>query len=124
MIQFLAVFLGGGFGCIARYQTNLYFLSRNQLGSFPTGTFVANVVGCLLIGIFAGISEKYTLPKEINLFIVPGLLGGFTTFSAFGLETFSFLKRGEPRLAFIYGFSSVLFGVFAVLLGFFATKKL
>lgn len=85
---------------------------------FPFSTFAVNVAGCLVAGVLAGMVEKYELfSPEARLFLFTGLLGGFTTFSAFGLETMYLLRRGEPWVAAAYVGASVLLGIVAVWLG-------
>ncbi len=97
MNAYLAVMIVGAFGCAARMGMSA-FLSEKYSVTFPIGTLVVNIVGCLLIGIFSGITRP-----EGGLFIHPvirqavmiGFLGGFTTFSSFGLQTIALLSDRE-----------------------------
>lgn len=85
---------------------------------FPWGTFTVNLLGCLVIGLLSGLAEKFDwLSPSLRLFLLTGLLGGFTTFSAFGLETVFLLRRGEVLLAAAYAAASVLLCIAAVWLG-------
>lgn len=116
--EYLFVGFGGMLGSIARYMGSSYFLHAFPNAKFPWGTFFVNIVGCVLIGIVAGLTERLTYyNSEIRLAVITGLIGGFTTFSAFGLETFQLLKDGAIITAFIYAFCSIALGVVCVYLG-------
>jgi CrcB protein len=100
MKSLLLVGLGGAFGAIARYQLSTWVLQRLEGWRFPLGTFVVNVLGCLIAGLLAGLVAKHELfAAEMRLLLFTGVLGGFTTFSAFGMETVMLLKRGELLIA-------------------------
>jgi fluoride exporter len=117
MNGFLAVFLGGGVGAAARHGVNL--LSA-QMGSsrFPWGTLAINVLGSLLIGILAEwFALRIQLPQSLRLFLIPGVLGGFTTFSAFSLEVGLLMERGQTAAAAGYVLASVFAGVGAMFAG-------
>jgi CrcB protein len=116
MNAYLWVGLGGFLGSVARHAVAVA-LPASAAGRFPAATFAVNCLGCLLIGAVAGLAARTTLPDSLRLFLVPGLLGGFTTFSAFGLESLGLLRRGELGIALMYVLGSVLVGVFAVWLG-------
>lgn len=116
MKQVLLVFLGGGLGSALRYLISkpLNIVFHN----FFLGTFLVNIVGCLLIGIILGFSAKNNLLTSNNtLFLATGFCGGFTTFSAFAFEKHGLLKNGELFYFSIYTISSVVVGVLAVALG-------
>ena len=118
MTNILLVGLGGFIGSVARYKLGGWVLHLTVQEKFPFGTFAVNVAGRLVAGVLAGLVEKHDLfSAETRLFLFTGLLGGFTTFSAFGLETMFLLRRGEPWVAAIYAGASVLLGVIAVWLG-------
>jgi CrcB protein len=118
MTNILLVGLGGFIGSVARYKLGGWVLHLTVHEKFPFGTFAVNVAGCLVAGVLAGLVEKHELfSAETRLFLFTGLLGGFTTFSAFGLETMFLLRRGEPWVAATYVGASVLLGVIAVWLG-------
>jgi fluoride exporter len=114
---YLIVFLGGGLGSAARHGVNV--LSVQYLGtSYPIGTFCINVLGSLLIGILAeGFALKANLPANMRLFLITGILGGFTTFSAFSLEIGLLYERGEILAAITYAVTSVTCGVLALFAG-------
>lgn len=114
--QLLWVGLGGFCGSILRYQIGLG-LTRFS-GAFPLATLTINLTGCFLIGILAALGEKRgILTSETRLFLMTGFLGGFTTFSTFGLETFALLRAAKPGLALLYIGLSVSGGVLMVALG-------
>ncbi|NDV16174.1 fluoride efflux transporter CrcB [Muricauda sp. TY007] len=116
MKQALLVFLGGGIGSVLRY---LISKPLNPLfHNFFLGTFLVNIIGCLLIGLFLGLSAKGNLLSHNNtLFLATGFCGGFTTFSAFAFEKHTYLKNGELLNLAIYMISSIGIGVLAVVLG-------
>ena len=119
MRSILVVALGGAFGSIARLKLSGWVLHRTVEWKFPLGTFVVNVIGCLVIGILGGLVAKADLfSPAARLFLFTGVLGGFTTFSAFGLETFYLMRRGELLVAGTYVVGSVLVGLIALWLGF------
>lgn len=117
MPPLLYVGLGGFLGSIARYALSS-LLQPSASGRFPVGTFTVNVLGCLVVGVLAGIAERYDLwSPSVRLFLFTGCLGGFTTFSAFGLETVALGRRGELAVAALYAGGSVALGLAAVWLG-------
>jgi CrcB protein len=112
MKALLIVGLGGGIGSIARYMLSVWVLQHTPSWRFPVGTFAVNLIGCFIAGIVLGLAEKRGLfADEWSVFLFVGLLGGFTTFSAFGLETVGLLRRGETGFAATYVVLSVLCGV-------------
>jgi CrcB protein len=114
----LLVALGGAVGSVARYRLSGYVLHHTIDWRFPAGTFAVNVIGCLIAGALAGLAEKHSLLNaDARLLLFTGLLGGFTTFSAFGLETMLLLKRGEVLVAGANVFLSVAAGLLALWLG-------
>ncbi len=113
----LLVGLGGGIGSMARYICQRWFANL-IVHPFPWGTFVVNVVGCFLIGIFWGISFKSFEENESwKLFLMTGLCGGYTTFSAFTLEGVGLLKEQKLALFFLYMAGSVVAGLLATYIG-------
>lgn len=112
------VALGGAMGSVARFILYQLISQPLSLWVFPIATFVINVVGCLLIGILAGVGERFEwLTTDLRLLLITGLLGGFTTFSAFGLETFALIRRDELMVALAYSVLSVVVGLVFVWLG-------
>ena len=115
MKQTLIVGLGGFLGSILRYKLGGLILHHSQSWRFPLSTFTVNVLGCLTIGILAGLAERRDLfSADTRLFLFTGLLGGFTTFSAFSYEGVYLLRRGEPTIALLYALLSVVVGFGAV----------
>ena len=118
MVKVLLVGIGGFIGSIARYKLGGWLLHLTAQEKFPYSTFAVNLMGCLVVGILAGLAEKHEMfAPDARLFLFTGLLGGFTTFSAFGLETVFLLRRGEPWVAALYVVASVLLGLVAVWVG-------
>ena len=114
----LLVALGGAMGSVARYKLSGLVLHHTVDWRFPAGTFLVNVLGCLVAGILAGLAEKHDLiSADARLLLFTGVLGGFTTFSAFGLETMFLLKRGEIAIAAANVIVSVVAGLLALWLG-------
>jgi CrcB protein len=111
----IAVF--GALGALARYGVD--GISRQRLGAgFPWGTFTVNVVGSLAIGlVFALLLGRADVPDWLKMAITTGFLGGFTTFSAFSLQTHRLLAEGAYGLAVAYVIGSVTAGLAAVALG-------
>ncbi len=111
----LLVAVGGALGCVARYQCGALVLHYTIAWKFPVGTFVVNVLGCFAAGTIIGIAEHHNfLTPEVRLLIFTGFLGGFTTFSAFGVETVSLLQKGEWGVAAAYVLLSVACGLAAL----------
>jgi CrcB protein len=115
----LLLFLGGGIGTILRYEVS--GLVQDHLGSsFPWGTFVVNVTGCLAIGLFATLAdERGMLGSPARLFLMVGVTGGYTTFSTFGLETWRLLQTGDLVPAFANVAGSVVVGLVSLVIGVF-----
>lgn len=118
MTNILLVGIGGFIGSVARYKLSGWLLHLTVHEKFPYSTFAVNVVGCLIAGVLAGLAERFELfGPSARLLLLTGFLGGFTTFSAFGLETMSLLRRGELWVAALYVVASVLLGLVAVWIG-------
>jgi CrcB protein len=117
MNHILLVAIGGALGSVARYLTGLATL-RWFGPNFPWGTLTVNIVGGLVIGVFAElIARRFDGSPELRLFIVTGILGGFTTFSAFSLEVTTMAERGDYVTALAYVLISVIISVAAVFAG-------
>lgn len=117
----LLVGAGSFLGGIFRYLCSLPLQEKDPNG-FPWWTLGVNLLGCLLMGLLFGFAERWNLPKEWKLFFAVGLLGGFTTFSAFSYETIALLNSGQYTYAISYVLSSVLLGLSATLLGLYAIR--
>jgi CrcB protein len=114
----LLVALGGALGSVARYKLSGLVLHHSIDWRFPAGTFAVNVIGRLAAGLLAGLAERHhLLSADVRLLLFTGVLGGFTTFSAFGLETFHLLKRGETGIAVANVVVSVAAGLAALWIG-------
>jgi CrcB protein len=114
----LLVALGGALGSVARFKISGWILHHTVDWRFPAGTFAVNVLGCLVAGVLVGFAEKYEyFSADTRLFLFTGILGGFTTFSAFGLETMFLIRRGEWLIAGSNVVVSVLAGLAALWLG-------
>lgn len=121
MKQLLFVFIGGGFGSIARYLLAKYL--NSSANGIPYGTFLANVLGSLLIGIILGLAAKNdTLSHNQTLLLATGFCGGFTTFSTFAYENHVFLRSGDFINFFMYAVGSFALGFAAVFLGMYVVK--
>ena len=119
MRQALIVGLGGLAGSIARYKFGGVILHHSASLRFPLSTFVVNVIGCFAIGALAALVEhRDFFSADTRLFLFTGVLGGFTTFSAFGYEGVFLLRRGEIAVAAAYAGLSVVCGLGAVWLAF------
>lgn len=113
----LLVGLGGGLGSMARYGCQRW-LGSQYPHPFPWGTFAVNISGCFLIGLIWGMSLKNAWTHEDSrLFLMTGICGGFTTFSAFTLESIGLIKEQRWILFFVYVAASVLLGLLATFAG-------
>lgn len=118
MKSLLFVALGGALGSVARYGLSSLVFQHTVGWRFPAGTFAVNVLGCFAAGILAHVAARNEwFSHELRLLVFTGLLGGFTTFSAFGLETMHLLKRGEVAIAVANVLLSVAAGVAALWIG-------
>lgn len=121
MKQLLLVFLGGGFGSALRFLLGKWLNTAD--GGFPYGTFTANIIGSLLIGIILGLAAKNNnLTESQTLLLATGFCGGFTTFSTFAYENHVFLKSGDFMSFAIYTIASFVVGFLAVFLGLYLVK--
>lgn len=119
MRQIVLVAAGGALGTVARYWLSGWTLHHTAEWRFPLSTFLVNVTGCFAVGVLGGLVVKHDFfSANYRLFLFTGLAGGFTTFSAFGLETFYLLRRNELLVASSYAASSVLVGLLVLWLGF------
>ncbi len=119
MKQLLLIASGGAMGSVARYLLSGWVLHHAAGWRFPLATFTVNLTGCLIVGMLGALVVKHGLfSPEARLFLFTGIAGGFTTFSAFGLETFYLLRQGEIQIAAGYVIASVVAGLLALWLGF------
>jgi CrcB protein len=113
--QFALVGLGGALGSMLRYATSL-LVARYYNHTFPLATFITNIVGCLLIGLLIGHFGKNT-NQQLQLLLVTGFCGGYTTFSTFSAENIALWESQQYVTVITYTIASVLIGCFAVWLG-------
>lgn len=114
MKTILYIALGGALGSVLRYLTSVVIKSI----TFPYATFITNVLGCLLIGLFFGYFEKQNvLSQDLKFFLITGFCGGYTTFSAFSLENIKLMQNGEMVTAILYIMLSVIVGFLATWFG-------
>jgi len=119
--QLLLVFVGGGFGSVLRFVLGKYL--NNSQNGIPYGTFAANIIGSLLIGIILGMAAKNdTLTSNQTLLLATGFCGGFTTFSTFAYENHILLKSGDFTSFAIYTIASFVVGFLAVFFGMYLVK--
>ena len=115
-MNFLAVAVAGALGAVSRYA--LSGAIARWSGSLPLGTFGVNMLGCLAIGLLAGwFGTRWSPDPALRVAVIGGFLGAFTTFSAFGWETWEMARRGDWLPAVAYVLASVVVGVAAVAVG-------
>ena len=115
-MRFAAVIIGGGIGSLLRYIVSGAVQSRVE-AVFPYGTLCVNMAGCCVIGFLWTLFELTTVRPEMRLFFITGVLGGFTTFSSFGVETFNLFRDGEYLRAFANVAVSNIAGLGCVFIG-------
>lgn len=118
----LYIAIGGAIGSVFRFLTTV-LVSKFWSNQFPLATFIANFTGCFLIGLFIGILTKNQLEdSNLKWFLVTGFCGGFTTFSAFGMENYNLFQSNNSLMAFGYIALSIILGLFAVWFGLLLSK--
>ena len=121
MYKILLIGSGGAIGALLRYGV-AGVVSRHIGGTFPWGTLSVNSIGALLIGLLWGIFEQFQFSDSLRVFLFIGILGAFTTFSTFCLESVNLIKNGEIKYALAYIFSSNILGILFVIFGFFISR--
>lgn len=111
-----AIGTGSFIGGVLRYLLS-QFVQTKFLSAFPFGTLTVNVIGCFFIGLVFGLIDRGSLTQEWRLFLATGLIGGFTTFSAFSSETVELLREGQFWYATRYILASVFIGLIATFIG-------
>jgi CrcB protein len=124
IVGFLIVFFGGGLGAALRHGVNVF--SARMLGTaFPYATIFENVSGSLVMGLLAGyFAFRGGSPQHLRLFLTTGILGGYTTFSAFSLDAALLYERGELGLAALYSLASVVLAIGALFAGLWIARNL
>jgi CrcB protein len=116
------VFAGAGIGGALRHGVNLAAARLFGLG-FPFGTLIVNILGSFAMGLLAGYFAFRTgIPQHLRLFLTTGVLGGFTTFSAFSLDALTLWERGQVGVTLVYVLASVVVSLLAVAAGFFLSR--
>ncbi|NOY05567.1 MAG: fluoride efflux transporter CrcB [Chlorobi bacterium] len=125
MVNILIIGIGGFLGAISRYFVSSWSQNLPKLATFPVGTLVVNITGCLAIGIIFGLVEsRNVFNPETRLFLLIGFLGSFTTFSTFGFETFSFFQDGQIGAALLNIALNLIIGLLATWFGYGITNSL
>jgi len=117
MLNYLLVFVGGGLGSTLRHTINIF--SQRWLGTaFPYHTFIINITGSTVMGLIAGyLAFKGEASQPWRMFLMTGILGGYTTFSAFSLDAVLLYERGEIALALFYVVGSVVLSIAGLFAG-------
>ena len=118
LVQIALIGVGGFFGSIGRFLLSGFVHRMIPQLSFPLGTLTVNVFGCFLIGLLYGLTDtRHVMGDEIRLFLIIGVLGGFTTFSTFGYETLALLRDAKFTWAFLSVLLHLVTGLGAVWVG-------
>jgi len=118
----LAIGAGSFIGGVFRYILSL-LIQGKAASVFPLGTLVVNLLGCFLVGVIFGFFDRGQLSHEWKLFLATGVVGGFTTFSAFSNESIVLLREGHTQAALLYIFSSVILGLLATYVAYFLARQ-
>ena len=125
MKNLLLAGMGGFIGTCLRYLSNALIYRLLNYPDFPYGTVLINVLGCLIIGLLSGLAEsRGAFTPEVRIFIFIGILGGFTTFSTFGYETFNLMRDGQFLMATTNVLLQVFLGLAGVWLGYNFSRSL
>jgi fluoride exporter len=121
--RYLVVLAGAGLGGLTRYVAGTWIMAKYG-GRFPLGTFIINITGSFLIGVLMTLlTERLQPHPNWRLFLVVGILGGYTTFSSFEYETYQAVRDGERWMGMLYVAGSVLLGYLGVWLGAMLTAR-
>ena len=123
MTKILLLIAGGAIGTLARYGIS-GLTHKVAEGVFPWGTLMVNLTGAFIIGLLWGLWETEKISSNVRTFVFIGILGGYTTFSSYALETLNLFRDGETKLALINILASNFLGLLLVFLGFIAAKGL
>jgi fluoride exporter len=122
-MKIILIAIGGAIGTVGRFALS-GMAHRATTTIFPVGTLLVNLLGSLLIGILWGVFDGSNHSPQLRSFIFIGVLGGFTTFSSYSLETLNLLRDGEMKLAFFNLMLNNVLGILLAFLGFAAVKQL
>lgn len=121
---YAVIVFAGGIGALLRYLTGRVAINLGW-ATLPFGTLIANLIGCFLIGYLSwALVHRWSLSNEVQIVVLTGFLGGFTTFSAFSLETVSMIQQGAPLKAFVYVGVSVVLCIAMCFAGLLLAKQL
>jgi CrcB protein len=123
-MKLLIIAIGGGIGSVLRYLASSAMMNLFSAGGFPWGTFTVNAAGSFVIGWLWALSEAGFISSSPGFFLFTGVLGGFTTFSAFSLETINLFRSGETGLAMAYFISTNIICMTLAGAGFYCSKSL
>ena len=121
MLRFFYVGVGGAVGALLRYLVSGW-IYRFAAGGFPWGTLAVNLIGSFIIGLLWGVFEISIISQNLRLFLFMGILGSFTTFSTFSLESFSLLRDGEYGLLLLNVILSIVLGISLVFAGYLSAR--
>ncbi|PAF53876.1 camphor resistance protein CrcB [Helicobacter sp. 13S00482-2] len=124
-MNFILVFIGGGIGSLLRYALGRFFSTKFfALGYFPFGTLCVNLLGSFLIGFVGYFVANKLFSDDFRIFFIIGILGGFTTFSSFGLEVFNMLEHKDYLKMILYVLGTNFFGIILVSGGWWLSKTI
>ncbi|MDK2821581.1 MAG: fluoride exporter [Clostridia bacterium] len=115
-LNYLYIALGGALGATSRYIVSTWIYNKSEY-LFPLGTFIVNIIGCFLLGVFSNLTLEKSVSPQIRMMISVGFLGAFTTFSTFSLETLNIIKENNIGIAFLNITLSIIIGLLAVWVG-------
>ena len=121
MYKILLLLAGGGIGTVARYVVSDY-THKYYLGNFPLGTLAVNMLGSFIIGLLWGLFDTENMSHSLRAFLFIGILGGFTTFSTYALDSYTMFKDGEFKLALLNIMANNVLSIGMVLLGLITTN--
>lgn len=123
MYKILLLLAGGGIGTVARFLVADY-THKYYLGNFPLGTLVVNMLGSFIIGLLWGLFDMQNLSHGVRAFLFIGILGGFTTFSAYAIESYHMFKDGDIKLAMLNVMANNVLSIGMVILGIMLSSNL
>ena len=123
MYKILLLLAGGGLGTVARYVVSDY-THKYYLGDFPLGTLAVNMLGSFVIGLLWGVFDTENMSHSLRAFLFIGILGGFTTFSSYALDSYNMFKDGELRLALLNVMANNVLSIGMVIIGIMLSSSL